>query len=92
MSESPDIRLTRLPLANNSGQLPLIVEDLAIAVAEAGAVHASAIPLGQLVKKESGPLRACRTIFSSTGHAFLDVITTAHLLRALEGSGERRKT
>jgi ornithine cyclodeaminase len=70
----------------------LIVEDLETAVAEAGAVHASAISLGQLVRQESGPLRACRTIFSSTGHAFLDVITTAHLLRELEGSGERGKT
>jgi ornithine cyclodeaminase/alanine dehydrogenase-like protein (mu-crystallin family) len=70
----------------------LIVEDLAIAVAEAGEVHANAIPLGQLVRKERGPLRACRTIFSSTGHAFLDVITTVHLLRELEGSGAGRKT
>lgn len=69
----------------------LIVEDLATAVAEAGVVHADAIPLGQLVKKERGPLRAGRTIFSSTGHAFLDVITTAHLLRELERGGAHRK-
>ncbi|WNG17584.1 ornithine cyclodeaminase family protein [Cystobacter fuscus] len=64
----------------------LIVEDLPTAIAEAGEVHAHAIPLGQLVQKESGPLRAVRTIFSSTGHAFLDVITTAHLLRELGGA------
>ena len=62
----------------------LIVEDLATAVAEAGPVHASALSLGQLVRTEREALRAGRTVFSSTGHAFLDVITTAHLLRELE--------
>lgn len=62
----------------------LIVEDLATAVAEAGPVHASALSLGQLVRTAREPLRAGRTVFSSTGHAFLDVITTAHLLRELE--------
>jgi ornithine cyclodeaminase len=65
----------------------LIVEDLPTAIAEAGEVHANAITLGQLVQGDSGPLRAVRTIFSSTGHAFLDVITTAHLLRELERGG-----
>lgn len=63
----------------------LIVEERAIAIAEAGAVHANAIPLGELIQREREPLQACRTIFSSTGHAFLDVITTAHLLRELAG-------
>ncbi|RKH61393.1 ornithine cyclodeaminase family protein [Corallococcus llansteffanensis] len=62
----------------------LIVEDLATAVAEAGPVHASALSLGQLVRTGRESLRAGRTVFSSTGHAFLDVITTAHLLRELE--------
>jgi len=66
----------------------LIVEDVVTAVAEAGAVHAGALSLGQLVERERGPLQACRTIFSSTGHAFLDVITTAHLLRRLQGQGD----
>jgi ornithine cyclodeaminase len=69
----------------------MIVEDLATAVAEAGPIHSGGIPLGQLVKMESGPLRESRTILSSTGHAFLDVITTAHLLRQLEKSGARGK-
>ncbi|GMU10327.1 ornithine cyclodeaminase family protein [Corallococcus caeni] len=63
----------------------VIVEDLATALAEAGPVHASAITLGQLVRRDSGPLRAGRTVFSSTGHAFLDVLTVAHVLRELEG-------
>ncbi|RKH62020.1 ornithine cyclodeaminase family protein [Corallococcus aberystwythensis] len=64
----------------------VIVEDLPTALAEAGPVHASAITLGQLVRRDSGPLRTGRTVFSSTGHAFLDVLTVAHVLRELEPS------
>jgi ornithine cyclodeaminase/alanine dehydrogenase-like protein (mu-crystallin family) len=65
----------------------LIVEHVPTAVAEAGPVHAGALSLGELVNQDPDALRARRTVFSSTGHAFLDVITTAHLLRALEPGG-----
>lgn len=65
----------------------LIVEHVPTAIAEAGPVHADALSLGELVKRDAATLRASRTIFSSTGHAFLDLITTAHLLRELEAAG-----
>jgi ornithine cyclodeaminase/alanine dehydrogenase-like protein (mu-crystallin family) len=65
----------------------LIVEHVATAIAEAGAVHAGAVSLGELVHRDPGALRTRRTVFSSTGHAFLDLITTAHLLRALDAGG-----
>jgi ornithine cyclodeaminase/alanine dehydrogenase-like protein (mu-crystallin family) len=59
----------------------IIVEDLATALAEAGPLHANALSLGELVRRDSASLREGRTVFSSTGHAFLDVLTVAHLLR-----------
>lgn len=65
----------------------LVVEHVPTAVAEAGPVHAGALALGALVAQDRAALRARRTVFSSTGHASLDVITTAHLLRALEAGG-----
>ncbi len=61
----------------------LIVEHVPTAIAEAGAIHANALSLGALVKQDPAVLRSRRTVFSSTGHAFLDLITTAHLLREL---------
>jgi ornithine cyclodeaminase/alanine dehydrogenase-like protein (mu-crystallin family) len=64
----------------------VIVEDLATALAEAGPLHANALSLGQLVRRDSATLREGRTVFSSTGHAFLDVLTVAHLLRRLHPS------
>ncbi|HWL84703.1 MAG TPA: hypothetical protein VNO21_02815, partial [Polyangiaceae bacterium] len=60
----------------------LIVEDVTAAVEEAGGVHARAMPLGALPGADRGALRRERTIFSSTGHAFLDLITVAHVLGA----------
>lgn len=65
----------------------LIVEHEATAVAEAGDVHAGALALGELVRRDPAELRARRTVLSSTGHAFLDLITTAHLLRELDLGG-----
>lgn len=65
----------------------LIVEHVPTAVAEAGAVHAGAVSLGALVTQYPAALRTRRTVFSSTGHAFLDAITTAHLLRELAAGG-----
>lgn len=67
----------------------LIVEHVPTAIAEAGPVHAGAISLGELVQQDPVALRTRRTVFSSTGHAFLDVITTAHLLRELDAGGTK---
>ncbi|ARF73143.1 ornithine cyclodeaminase [Kitasatospora albolonga] len=58
----------------------LVVENLEIAVAEAGEIHRTAIDLESL---ETGPhpgIDARPTVFSSTGHASLDLITCAHLV------------
>lgn len=59
----------------------LIVEHRPTAIAEAGPLHADALELADLLAAPD--LRRTRTIFSSTGHAALDVLTTAHLLREL---------
>jgi ornithine cyclodeaminase len=67
----------------------LIVEHVPTAVAEAGPVHAHAISLGELVNQDPAALRTRRTVFSSTGHAVLDLITTAHLLRELDAGGPK---
>jgi ornithine cyclodeaminase/alanine dehydrogenase-like protein (mu-crystallin family) len=61
----------------------LIVEDLPTAVAEAGPEHERALDLAALLRADPGPLRQAATVFSSTGHAFLDLVTTAHVLDAL---------
>lgn len=61
----------------------LIVEDRATAIAEAGELHREAIELDALAAQPPAALRQRRTVFSSTGHAYLDLITTAHALRAL---------
>jgi ornithine cyclodeaminase/alanine dehydrogenase-like protein (mu-crystallin family) len=61
----------------------LVVEDVATAVAEAGPVHLAAIELAGLPGFDRGRLRGNRSIFSSTGHAFLDLVTTAHVMRQL---------
>lgn len=59
----------------------LIVEHRPTAIAEAGPLHATALELADLFAAPD--LQRTRTIFSSTGHAALDVLTTAHLLREL---------
>lgn len=61
----------------------LIVEDEPTAVAEAGDLHAGALAVGALLHRDVAELRRRRTILSSTGHAFLDLLTAAHLLREL---------
>ncbi len=60
----------------------LIVEDRPTAIAEAGELHRDAFELEALVRYESGALQRVPTVFSSTGHAFLDLVATAHVLRA----------
>ncbi|MFP1623726.1 ornithine cyclodeaminase family protein [Streptomyces sp. 5K101] len=58
----------------------LIVEDIDIAVAEAGEIHRTAIDLESLETGGHTGLDGRPTVFSSTGHASLDLITCAHLL------------
>jgi ornithine cyclodeaminase/alanine dehydrogenase-like protein (mu-crystallin family) len=62
----------------------LVVEDVPTAVAEAGTLHRRALELDQLPGLAPDVLRKQRTVFSSTGHAFLDLIATAHVLRRLQ--------
>jgi ornithine cyclodeaminase/alanine dehydrogenase-like protein (mu-crystallin family) len=57
----------------------LIVEDRETAIAEAGEPHHTALELEDMLAAEDS-LRARRTIFSSTGHAFLDLVTAAHVV------------
>lgn len=64
----------------------LIVEDVEMAVAEAGEVHRHATPLARLVHLDASELREVRTAFCSTGHAFLDLLASMHVL---ERSGLR---
>jgi ornithine cyclodeaminase/alanine dehydrogenase-like protein (mu-crystallin family) len=59
---------------------PTIVEDLATAIAEAGQTHSGAIELADLTASDDPGLRARRTVFASTGCAYLDLITCAHLV------------
>ncbi|WP_308307352.1 ornithine cyclodeaminase family protein [Streptomyces sp. ISL-10] len=58
----------------------LVVEDIEIAVAEAGEIHRTAIGLESLVTGGHTGLDGRPTVFSSTGHAALDLITCAHLM------------
>ncbi|MFE9369169.1 ornithine cyclodeaminase family protein [Streptomyces sp. NPDC006711] len=58
----------------------LVVEDIEIAVAEAGEIHRGAIDLESLVSGDHTGLPGRTTVFSSTGHASLDLITCAHLV------------
>lgn len=61
----------------------LVVEDVATAVAEAGKHHRDALGLDKLVSHASDDLKSRMTVFSSTGHAFLDLVTVAYLLRVV---------
>jgi len=57
----------------------VFVEDKPTAMAEAGAEHARAYELGDLDNPDLLDLRQRRTVFSSTGCAWLDLLTCAHL-------------
>lgn len=67
----------------------LVVEDVGTAVAEAGQVHRTAIDLEALETGRHPGLRGRPTIFSSTGHASLDLITCAHLLARRPPAADR---
>ncbi|MDH6120145.1 ornithine cyclodeaminase family protein [Kitasatospora sp. GAS204B] len=58
----------------------LVVEDIETAVAEAGEIHRTAIDLAALESGGHTGLDGRPTVFSSTGHASLDLITCAHLV------------
>ncbi len=60
----------------------LIVEDRRTAVAEAGPLHGEAVELDSLGTPAAAGFDGQRTIFSSTGCAYLDLITCAYLLKA----------
>jgi ornithine cyclodeaminase/alanine dehydrogenase-like protein (mu-crystallin family) len=60
----------------------LIVEDRRTAVAEAGPLHSAALELDALDTPAAAGCDRQRTIFSSTGCAYLDLITCAHLVTA----------
>jgi ornithine cyclodeaminase/alanine dehydrogenase-like protein (mu-crystallin family) len=59
----------------------LLVEDRLTAIAEAGALHQRATEIDDLLAEPPAAWRRARTVFSSTGHAFLDLVTTACVLR-----------
>jgi ornithine cyclodeaminase/alanine dehydrogenase-like protein (mu-crystallin family) len=61
----------------------LIVEDVETAVTEAGEYHRDALGLDTLVSRAPSDLKSRATVFSSTGHAFLDLATVAYLLRVV---------
>lgn len=67
-------------------QSMLIVENVEMAVAEAGDVNRRATPIAELVHLDVRELRKARTVFCSTGHAFLDLLASVHVL---ERSGLR---
>ncbi|MFC7813298.1 ornithine cyclodeaminase family protein [Streptomyces sp. NPDC057367] len=58
----------------------VIVEDLATAIAEAGESHAAAAELDVLTGPGSAGFAQRRTVFASTGCAYLDLITCAHVI------------
>ena len=62
----------------------LIVEDIPTAILEAGEIHRDAITIEKLVKQTPSKLQQQRTVFASTGHAFLDLITVGYVLAALK--------
>lgn len=61
----------------------LIVEDLNMAIAEAGSMHKDAMTLSDLVHYDACALKRGTTIFRSTGHAFLDLLTVVHVMKRL---------
>jgi ornithine cyclodeaminase/alanine dehydrogenase-like protein (mu-crystallin family) len=57
-----------------------ICEDIGLAVAEAGDVHAGALDIGAMLRTDRSTLRRTSTIFSSTGDPFADLVTMAYVL------------
>ncbi|UTY56164.1 ornithine cyclodeaminase family protein [Massilia sp. erpn] len=61
----------------------VIVEDMQTALEEAGPLHHGAYTLERLAAQDPAGLQPQRTVFSSTGHAFLDLLAVAHLIEKL---------
>ena len=61
----------------------LIVEHIPTAIKEAGNIHSVATEVKNLKNLDKGILYSNRTIFSSTGHAFLDIIVVSFLKKIL---------
>ncbi len=61
----------------------VIVEDMQTALQEAGEVHRGAYPLDRAALLDPTELQQQRTVFSSTGHAFLDLLTVDYLIGKL---------
>ncbi|WP_378729916.1 ornithine cyclodeaminase family protein [Nocardia brasiliensis] len=57
----------------------VVVEDRRTAIAEAGESHSAAIELDTLMATDPADFRDRRTVFASTGCAYLDLITCAQL-------------
>lgn len=76
-AHTPESRELPRPLLETS---QLVVEDMTTAIAEAGEIHTRAFDLEAALKAGPEALQKQATIFSSTGHAFLDLITTAYIL------------
>jgi ornithine cyclodeaminase/alanine dehydrogenase-like protein (mu-crystallin family) len=62
----------------------LVVEELATAIREAGDVHRGAWSFERLHMDRSLNLKPLRTVFSSTGHAVLDLLTAAYLTKQMD--------
>ena len=65
----------------------VVVEDRQTAVDEAGAIHAGALELAQLLSLQSADIKAQLSVFSSIGHGYLDLLTAAFVLRHGRASG-----
>lgn len=61
----------------------VIVEDAETALSEAGESHRGAVSMEAFMKLNPRDLRSGRTIFASTGHAFLDLVAVHHVLSKL---------
>lgn len=59
----------------------LVVEDLETAIREAGDVHCDAWSFERLHQDDSLDPKPLRTVFSSTGHAVLDLLTAAYITK-----------
>jgi ornithine cyclodeaminase/alanine dehydrogenase-like protein (mu-crystallin family) len=73
------VRSRELPLDLLTSSV-LIVEDRPTAIAEAGPVHSTAFELDALDTPAAAGFDERRTVFSSTGCAYLDLITCAYLV------------
>jgi ornithine cyclodeaminase/alanine dehydrogenase-like protein (mu-crystallin family) len=62
----------------------VVVEDMPTALREAGPSHRYGVTIEQVVRRAAIPRPSQRTIFASTGHAYLDLITVAYLLDTLK--------